>query len=392
MATDVVVSPQLSLDVEGLGDIYLHGYMPKLETPGQLVNFLVQQRGHRLASPTILRQIRNDYVDAVRAFVAENHIPVARLEREASGGGVSAAPRKNPPSPTGVILAGVRQEAASVFLAEEASIGRTGRFDFCRREIWTDHIHFYLHDEQFGPALIKVCTEAPFAIKVGLNGQAWVRQQLRNRGIPFQTLDGCFLSCSEAQVLRDLCDQLGATQIQDFLNRWLVRLPLPLDESRRPGRYAYHLAIRRTGIVHTRAFSAPVSEWSAHTEMLRASPHPWREGLHLAFGRNLHSYAPELLQTQIAEEETSVLLARYVSCQIKQYLQKGRVLRTETVINDPRGLGVGRNISHLPQLWQLGRETNRSLLALWDQSTNRMPQVEAIDVEPPILWDGTSPA
>ncbi|MFQ5813983.1 MAG: hypothetical protein ACE5I2_12485, partial [Anaerolineae bacterium] len=67
-----------------------------------------------------------------------------------------------------------------------------------------------------GPAFIKVCTYAPYAVKLCLNGHEWAKRQLRKRGIAFEALDNGFLSCEDPDALQAVCDQLGPDQIQAF--------------------------------------------------------------------------------------------------------------------------------------------------------------------------------
>ncbi len=92
-------------------------------------------------------------------------------------------------------------------------------FDYSRQSVCVNHYYFYLQDEDFGPASLKVCSYAPFGIKVCLNGHEWAKQQLRKAGIPFEALDNGFLSCPEPDRLQALCDQLGVEQIQGILWR-----------------------------------------------------------------------------------------------------------------------------------------------------------------------------
>ena len=47
---------------------------------------------------------------------------------------------------------------------------------------------------------------------------------------------------------------------------------------------------------------------------------------------------------------------------IKQYHKEGRALRTETTINDTRDFGIGKRLSNLPALRQIGFQANRRLL------------------------------
>lgn len=47
----------------------------------------------------------------------------------------------------------------------------------------------------------KVCTYAPYAVKICLNGHEWAKRQARKRGIAFEALDNGFLSCEDPDYL-----------------------------------------------------------------------------------------------------------------------------------------------------------------------------------------------
>ncbi len=66
----------VTLTVECLDRLYLNGYIPTLQTPGQLVNFLIRHRGHKIPSPVLLGRITQGFVRAVKAFAQENNIPL----------------------------------------------------------------------------------------------------------------------------------------------------------------------------------------------------------------------------------------------------------------------------------------------------------------------------
>ena len=48
---NTVLDEQVTLELESIDRLYLNGYVPILQTPGQLLKFLVKQRGNRIASP-----------------------------------------------------------------------------------------------------------------------------------------------------------------------------------------------------------------------------------------------------------------------------------------------------------------------------------------------------
>jgi len=70
-----ILKDHVTLDIQCIDRIYLNGYIPTLQTPGQLVNFL-HHRGYTIPSPAILSQMTTDYKAAVEAFAQENDIPI----------------------------------------------------------------------------------------------------------------------------------------------------------------------------------------------------------------------------------------------------------------------------------------------------------------------------
>ncbi|MCL5960773.1 MAG: hypothetical protein M1358_15975 [Chloroflexi bacterium] len=77
-------------------------------------------------------------------------------------------------------------------------------------------------------------------------------------------------------------------------------------------------------------------------------------------------------------------------CQIKQYFKEGRALLTETIINDPYDLRVGRDIANLPYLQKIGREVDRRLLDVQRVSQDCTLSQESVEsvVQPTVGEDG----
>ena len=64
----------------------------------------------------------------------------------------------------------------------------------------------------------------------------------------------------------------------------------------------------------------------------------------------------------ITEGVTPSLYADYKHTRIKQYHKQGRALRTETTINNTRDFEIGKRLTNLPALREIGFSANRRLL------------------------------
>jgi hypothetical protein len=90
---------------------------------------------------------------------------------------------------------------------------------------------------------VKVCSYAPWSIKLCLSGHEWAKRQLDKRGIGYEALDNGFLSCARPTKLQEICDSLGPEDIDRVFRKWLGRIPLPLRRHDRQAGYDWDLSI-----------------------------------------------------------------------------------------------------------------------------------------------------
>jgi hypothetical protein len=117
--------------------------------------------------------------------------------------------------------------------------------------------YFYLWDEDFGPAFIKVCAYFPYPVKVWLNGHEWAKRQAGHAEVGFTELSNGFATCTDPEALQAICDRLGPGTINVFFERWMSRLPLPLTPADRDAGYWWELSMRQVEVSRTIVFDAP---------------------------------------------------------------------------------------------------------------------------------------
>jgi hypothetical protein len=74
----------------------------------------------------------------------------------------------------------VAQEKAQTFSGRKE--GSTFRYDR-DKTVYVNHYYFYLDDEEFGPVFLKVCSYAPWSLKLCLNGHEWAKRQREKQGL-----------------------------------------------------------------------------------------------------------------------------------------------------------------------------------------------------------------
>jgi hypothetical protein len=86
---------------------------------------------------------------------------------------------------------------------------RAVHFSFSRQSVAVNQYYFDVHDAEWGPAFVKVGSYQPYPVRVCLNGNEWLKRQLRKEAIPFDGLDNGFLWCADPDRLQQLADSLG---------------------------------------------------------------------------------------------------------------------------------------------------------------------------------------
>ena len=158
---------------------------------------------------------------------------------------------------SGVAAIGVAQEYQNVFASAQRRIGNAVWFSFYKADRRVTCFYFYLWDDDFGPAFIKVCAYFPYPLKVWINGHEWAKCQARRAGIGFTELSNGFASCTDPGGLQAICDRLGPGTIEVFFERWMSILPLPLTPADRAAGYWWELSMRQVETSRTVVFDAP---------------------------------------------------------------------------------------------------------------------------------------
>lgn len=358
------------LDVECLDRIYLNGWVPTLQVPGQVVGFLTKHLGFAIPSPALLERIGLRFRRAVREFAADQEIPVVRF-----GKGQRKLDVMRPyldrlvrAGRTGVAAVGVAQEFARVFSGSTYHPDAEGqgvpRFGYAKADRRVTAYYFYLVDEVFGPAFIKVCAYFPYPMKIWLNGHEYAKRQATEAGIGFTELENGFAATDDPAGLQQLCDQLGPGAIRVFCERWWARLPLPLTEADRAAGYWWDLAMRQVEVSRTLVLDTPRHARSFFEALCADNLDLGRpEQMQLVFGRRVRTPPPDGYRTRLLRAGDQVTLNAYFRhSRVKSYLKCGRAFRIETVVNNTADLGVARRLEHLPELVARARDVNRRMV------------------------------
>ena len=379
------IRDHVTLSIRCLDRLYLHAYMPKLQTSGGLCYFLRDHRGHRIPSPALFTPMLEGFTAAIKTYATTHAVPLIEFERGQRKDGVVAEHRARRPMDDGVVVIGVAQEKMRAFKAHKRSGAQGGvTFDFSRQPVNVNHYYFYVQDPEWGPAFLKLGTYLPYPIKLCLNGHESVKPQLRRAQVAFDSLDNGFLACADPARLQALCDQLGPSDVQSFFDRWSARLPSPMTATDHAAGYTHRLALQQVEISLTQVFARPVQGRHFFEAVIRENldlGRPHRVGL--LFPHRITRTTPPPAcgyRTRVITDgvEPSLHIA-YKASHVKQYFKEQRALRTETTINNPTDFYVAKAVGNLSHLRDLGDQVNRKLLEVERVSHQCVLTQDALD-------------
>ncbi len=360
------------LDIECLDRIYLNAYVPILQSSGQVVAFMTQHLGMPIPSPALMEKIGTKFRRAVESFASANGIPWVRfgkgdrkidvmqpyLDRQAAAGR------------SGVAAVGVAQEFQRVWSAYQRDTQAAApQYTFAKADRRVTCYYFYLWDEDFGSAFIKVCAYFPYPAKIWVNGHEWAKRQAVKAGIGFTALSNGFASCDDPAGLQAICDRLQPGTIEVFAQRWLHRLPMPFGSKDHDAGYWWELSMRQVEVSRTIVFDAPRRARPFFEALIADNLDIGRpENVEIIFGRRVRCDTPGTFRTAIdrpaidPDDKGVVVNIFYKHSRVKQYLKDGRALRIETVVNCPRDLGCNARLPNLAELQAKARACNRRIL------------------------------
>jgi DNA-binding transcriptional ArsR family regulator len=257
-----------------------------------------------------------------------------------------------------------------------------------------NQFYVYAVDRDFGPFFLKFCSYFPYNAKLCINGHEWAKRQVALAGIGYTALDNGFASCADPAAVQAICDRLGVEQIDGLLRKWLAVLPHPFSPADREAGYRYDISILQAEFSLTQMLDRPVSGRVFFEHVIRDNLDAGRpDQVSLIFDRKLRRTGPRATPGRfrtrvITEGVTPSLHIDYKHTAIKQYHKEGRALRTETTINDTRDFRIGKRLTNLPALREIGLSANRRLLGVQRLSHNPIRAAEAFTaVHEPIITD-----
>jgi hypothetical protein len=372
-----VVAEHTIFEVECIDRMYLNVYVPQLQFAAGIVGYVHRQLGLPIASTAPLGRITDAFSTAMRRFAVAQAVPWVDFVKGQRKddimhrylAGFEAAGHTE-----GVLFIGRAQEKANLFRTEKRRDAQGVSYPWIVKATgMVNHFYVYAVDADFGPFFLKFCSYFPYNAKLCINGHEWAKRQAGKAGIGFTALDNAFAAIhdpADVTAVQAICAGLGPAQIDALLRKWLARLPHPFAAGDRAAGYRYDISILQAEFSLTQMLDRPVSGRIFFEQVIRDNLDIGRpDQVSLVFDRRLirtgRRATPGRFRTRvITTGVTPSLHVDYKHATIKQYHKEGRALRTETTLNDTRDFGIGKRLTNLPALCEVGFKANRRLLGV----------------------------
>ena len=396
-----VLSDHVVFELESLDRMYCNLYVPQLQRAEGIVGFIRGHLGRPIASTAVIAPMSRDFTARLRSFADAHDIPrldFARGQRKDDVMHEHLARFQVAGRTEGVLFIGRAQEKNTVFRTEKRHAADGSSYPWIVRTTSVVN-QFYVHcvDEDFGAFFLKFSSYFPYGAKLLINGHHYAQAQAARAGIGFTALDNGFAAVDDVPALQAICDSLDQDKIQALARKWLDILPNPYSAADQAAGYRYDISVLQAEFSLTQVLDKPVSgriffDQVIHDNLAIGRP----DQVGLIFDRRIIRKGPRATPGRfrtrvITDGVTPSLHVDYKNSKIKQYHKLSKAIRTETTINDARDFGIGKRLTNLPALRQIGFQANRRLLAAQKLSHDPIAGADALAqvTDPAITETGT---
>ncbi|MGH3183111.1 MAG: hypothetical protein ACRDOE_14590, partial [Streptosporangiaceae bacterium] len=365
-----VLSGHVRLEIRCIDRMLLTFRQPRLQYGQGIHGFFCHHRGNQFVSSALMHPMTEMFAADIRHYIGARGLDLVRFAKGQSKDQIAREYLAGKSGGDQVLFAGVAQEKTRIWRTSQRTDAATGkRYPWLYQDqAMVNHWYFYGFDAGFGAFYIKFCGYFPFTGQIYLNGHSYAMQQCAKAGIAFTALDNAFGSADDPAAVQRICDQLTDQKIYRFAGKWLARLPNPFTRADEDADYRWQLSVQQIEFSTTMALDRPVSGRIFSGQLIRDNIDIGRpDKVNIVFGRQIRrrgkGQTPGTFRTQVITAGVCpYLYLYYKKTQVKQYLKEGRALRTETTINQPRDFKIGKELTNLAALAEVGYNANRRLL------------------------------
>lgn len=205
-------------------------------------------------------------------------------------------------------------------------------------------LYYYFLDPEFGRLHVRIQTWFPFTIQVYVNGHEWLARQMIRRRLGFVQQDNAFVELDHPEKAQQLADRFPALRWQTQLARWARVVNPHLRRGWLRGA-SYRWVIDQAEFATDVIFHSKAALAQLYPRLLdHAAVNFSAQDILTFLGRRLHGRFDGEVVTECKKDRWpgARIKHRMKHNWLKMYDKFARLLRVETVINQPREFKVRR--------------------------------------------------
>lgn len=242
-------------------------------------------------------------------------------------------------------------------------------------------LYFYFLDSEFGLRHVRIQTWFPFTTQIHVNGHDWLARQLSKDTVGFIQQDNAFTELDDPGKAQARADQFATLPWSGILEGWLRQVNPLLEEPWLSGKYS-RWVVDQAEYSTDLVFADRSGLTGLYPRLLdHACVHFSAPDILKFLGRRLHTRFDGEVLTDCKKDRWpgARIKHRVKNNWLKMYDKFGRILRVETVINNPREFKIRRRrqrqgcwqtvmspmnkgVNNLYRYWKVARAANNSYL------------------------------
>jgi hypothetical protein len=246
-------------------------------------------------------------------------------------------------------LIGVWSCLESAFSYRARYCGKTGYPQLQNYQTRCKHLYFYFDHQEYGFMNIRLQTWFPYPIQICLNGREWLRRNLQQKQISFESHGNKFLYISDYQAAQNLLNQQLDVRFVDLLNGFIPTV-FPVFQDVLGPNLSYYWTMWQSEWAADLIFSSPDDLNSIKDSLLR---HAHMTGTSTRVLRYMDrpltkagkpdARSVSEVSTRVSSFNDGIRVRHWVDHNSVKVYNEQNVLRIETTINNPKKFRVFRH-------------------------------------------------
>lgn len=343
----------------------LSGWVCYLQKESNFVHFVKKECGVEVISPGNIKKFTKDMVDHIEQMSEKKGIPVIPVTRGEDK--FKIAKKYYNSENMGIFCILKSQEYGRTYasyLPKKVGGDETYR-RICKALRLVNHYYFYINDEQWrGINYIKVCSYLPFNMEFYLNGHNWLESQFIKNKMGYKKVDNCFTDIADIDKANEIIKSFNDDPVWQFGYKWIYEIVKLFTTDIREKGYYYRFFIKQIEYCNNIRFKDKEILDGLFERIIdnhRTIGNP--DSISNIFQRRITKSYKGVCKTNIVNfDQHPCIKSAYKKTYVKQYNKKGVILRTETVINDLKDLGLLKSVLSIKQVKKVAGNINRRYL------------------------------